>query len=159
MHLPDGTGKWAHAHVELKAWATSRRAREEEAANRMPPVPPMVVDVTALTTAATAKRFLGSEMCVIILYEARKYIPAIQYYCVVRQIRCVVASSRQRDVLSISSTRRHDDDGAQMMAALLRAAGCCSCCCAAAAAAAAEQEVRANDFWRGNFQVLHPIQN
>ena len=37
---------------------------------------PPIVDVTALTTA---KRFLGGrEICVIFLYEARKYIPAIQ---------------------------------------------------------------------------------
>ena len=78
MHLPDGNGKWALALVELKAWATSRRAREEKAANRIP-IPPMV-DVTALKTA---KRFLGGrEICAIFLYEARKYIPAIQYYTV-----------------------------------------------------------------------------
>ena len=43
----------------------------------MPPIPPMV-DVTC-TALTTAKRFLGGrEMCVIFLYEDRRYA-SIQY--------------------------------------------------------------------------------
>ena len=59
MHLFDCTDECTHMLAAPKAWATSRRARDEAAM-------PMVVDVaTALTTA---KRF-GRDICVILVDE------------------------------------------------------------------------------------------
>ena len=71
MHLTNGGDGGTHVLVELKACATSnaKRAGEEDAA--MPPMPPMVDVITALTTA---KRFLASREVCAILVNGKKDI-------------------------------------------------------------------------------------